>query len=499
MPADFIIVGAGTAGCVLAERLTARGLKVLVIEAGGSDRHMHVQIPAAFPKLFKTKRDWAYETTPQAALNNRRIFWPRGKMLGGSSSMNAQIHQWCCASDFEQWRASGAAGWGWEDMQPSLQRTDVELSGGALRDPNPMTGAFLAAAAQCGMPTVQTHNVGKLPPGAALATVAHRNGARFNAADAYLRPALRKGAEIVTETHVTRIVFEKKKAVGVEVPGSGGTRILRSERGVILAAGALNSPHLLMLSGIGDGDALRAQGIDLTVHSPGVGENLQDHLMFVSHFAAKRPISLRSAESPANLWRYLTARRGMLTSNVAEATAFLPSNGADIDLELVFAPVLFEHEGLSPPSAHGFSIAVVLLTPQSRGKVGLQNGALAIDPAYLSAREDMPRLLTGVRVAQRVAATAPLSDENAGALSPASTSEADIIAAIREQAHTIYHPAGTCRIGEDDLAVVDSHLRVRGVDSLWVADASVMPTVPRGHPNAVVAAIADRAAGFIAA
>lgn len=221
--------------------------------------------------------------------------------------------------------------------------------------------------------------------------------------------------------------------------------------------------------------------------------------MFVAHFAAKRPISLKSAESPVNLWRYLTSRRGMLASNVAEATAFFASAGADIDLELVFAPVLFENEGLSRPSAHGFSIGVVLLTPRSRGRVSLSRDGVTIDPAYLNADGDLSRLVTGVHLAQRIAQSAPLSDENARELSPASTSDADIAAAIRAHAHTIYHPVGTCRMGADDGAVVDPTLRVRGVDDLWVADASVIPTAPRGHPNAVVAAIADRAAAFIGA
>lgn len=499
MPADFIIVGAGTAGCVLAERLTTRGASVLILEAGGSDRHMHVQIPAAFPKLFKTMRDWAYETTPQPTLNERRIFWPRGKMLGGSSSMNAQIHQWCCASDFDQWRVGGAEGWGWDDMRPSLERIDKALNGGALRTPNQMTHAFLKAAAACGLPSVSTHNGGLLKAGAAIATVAHSDGARLNAAEAFLRPALRRNARVMTKTKVRRIIFEDRKAVGVEILRNGAVQALRAERGVILAAGAINSPQLLMHLGIGDGEALRRSNVKLLQHAPGVGANLQDHLMFVAHFAAKRPISLKSAESPVNLWRYLTSRRGMLASNVAEATAFFASAGADIDLELVFAPVLFENEGLSRPSAHGFSIGVVLLTPRSRGRVSLSRDGVTIDPAYLNADGDLSRLVTGVHLAQRIAQSAPLSDENARELSPASTSDADIAAAIRAHAHTIYHPVGTCRMGADDGAVVDPTLRVRGVDDLWVADASVIPTAPRGHPNAVVAAIADRAAAFIGA
>lgn len=504
MNPDFIVVGAGTAGCVVANRLAGQGERVLLLEAGGTHRHMHVKIPAAFPKLFKTKRDWAFQTTPQPALNGRRIFWPRGKMLGGSSSMNAQVFQWCSARDFETWRAAGAEGWDWNAMAPSLKRVDAELNGGTLREPNPLTHAFIAAAAAAeGLVREGSYNGGELKPGAWISEVSHRNGARWSAADAYLTKSA--PLQIVKAATAQRILFEGARATGVSFRQNGKLRSAIASRGVILCAGAINSPQLLMLSGIGSGPDLQSHGIGVLADSPGVGQNLQDHLMFVMHFRAHRPVSLRSAENPWNLLRYFAAKRGMLASNVAEAIAFLASKpGQPVDLEIVFAPVLFEKEGLSPPSAHGFSLAPVLLSPVSRGRVTLAstsaNVSPVIDPCYLSDPDgiDLSRLVSGAKAAIRIAHQQPLANESAGMISPEAESDEAIAAAIRDQAHTIYHPTGTCRMGSDRASVVDCSLRVRGVERLWVADASVMPTIPSGHPNAVVAAIADRAAGFIA-
>jgi choline dehydrogenase len=501
MSADFIIVGAGTAGCVLADGLTRRGARVLVLEAGGDDRHMHVQIPAAFAKLFKSKRDWAFTTAPQPALNGRRVFWPRGKMLGGSSAMNAQIHQWCAAADFEAWVARGAHGWGWSEMAPALARVDTALNGGALRDPNPLSYAFLESAANEGLLTRTAPTDGVLGASGWITDVAHRNGARWSAADAYLRPALRRGANVLKNALVERIVFSGTQATGVTIRRQGQQETLTAKRGVILAAGALGSPHLLMLSGVGPQAALRATGIDVRTDSLEVGANLQDHLMFVTHHKIDRPISLKSAESLMNLGRYLLAHRGMLASNVAEAIAFASSRpGGTIDLEFVFAPVLFENEGLTPPSAHGFSIAVVLLKPKSVGRISLgADHDLEIDPRYLSDTNgvDLTRLLAGAEMAQRIATQTPLARETTNVLTPRAWDADTVTKALRTTAHTIYHPVGTCRMGSDAASVVDTKLRVRGVNGLWVADASVMPEIPSGHPNAIVAAIADRACEMI--
>jgi choline dehydrogenase len=497
MSADYIIVGAGTAGCVLAERLSARGLRVLLLEAGGDHRHMHVQIPAAFPKLFKTQRDWAYSTTPQAALNNRAIFWPRGKMLGGSSSMNAQIHQWYGVSDFDEWNVEG---WRAADLTSALARVDRELNGGTLREPNPLTNAFIQSAAASGLRTAGSYNGDVLEPGAWIAEVTHRDGARLSAADAYLGKAKAAGARIITHTHVQRVLFDGKRAIGVELRQGADLQRLTASAGIILCGGAINTPQLLMLSGIGPGEHLKSLNIHTLHHAPEVGANLQDHLMFVMHYRATRPISLRSAESPANLLRYVLKRRGMLASNIAEAIAFITSDGSDQpDLEIVFAPALFENEGLTPPSAHGFSMGIVLLTPESRGRITLASpdpsAAPLIDPAYLSDPSglDLARIVNGARRADAIATQNPLAGESSGALWPRAFDDGAIAAAVRASAHTIYHPVGSCRIGNDEASVVDRGLAVRGVERLWAADASIMPRIPRGHPNAVVAAIADRA------
>lgn len=497
MTPDYIIVGAGTAGCLLTERLSAHGAKMLLLEAGDPGKPMHSTIPAAFAKLFNGKHDWAYRTTPQAQLNGRRIFWPRGKMLGGSSAMNAQIHQWCSAGDFESW----GDGWRYDDLEPSFRRVSAELSGGQLREPNPLTHAFLHSANAAGLPTTESYNGGVLKPGAWVSEVAHRGGARWTAADAYLKSAKANGAELVTNAIVERIRFDGARALGVDIMRNGARQKLDAARGVILCAGAVNSPALLLASGIGPAVELRARGMTVVADAPEVGANLQDHLMFVMHFRCRRQISLKSAESPANLLRYLTARRGMLASNVAEAIAFAASaEGGLVDLEIVFAPVLFENEGLTQPSAHGFSLGVVLLSPRSRGRVTLDDaGDICIDAGYLTDVEgaDLSRLVAGAKLGMRIANAAPLSAENAGMISPAGRDDSAIEGAIRAEAHTIYHPVGTCRMGDDAGAVIDRRLAVRGAERLWVVDASVMPTIPSGHPNAVVSAIADRAATIL--
>jgi len=522
MTFDHLVIGAGTAGCIMADRLSASGASVAVIEAGGDDRHMHVQIPAAFGKLFRSERDWNYDTTPQAGLNGRRIFWPRGKMLGGSSSMNAQIHQWCERSDFDGWAASGATGWGWADLLPSFQRTESRVGRGRpgrgrqggvtvcdLRDRNPLTDAFLESARADGFTTGEDYNGTGEGAGVWPVQAAHRDGRRCNAAEAFLRPALRRrNLTLLSRAQVTRIVFDGRRACGVMVRQGGGERLISARRGVVLCAGAVNTPQLLMLSGVGPAASIKAAGVTPLIDRAGVGADLQDHLMALTLHRARRPVSLKSAESPANLMRYLLARRGMLSSNVAEAMAFFATEpGGPPDIELIFAPVLYADEGLSPPACHGFSLGAVLLTPKSRGRIDLAGPdpttPPAIDAGYLSdpGGEDLRRLVAGVRRARSVLARAPISAESAGEIQPgaAARSDAEIAEAIRATAHTLYHPVGTCRMGSDPSAVVDPRLAVRGATGLWIADASVMPAIPRGHPNAVVMAIADRGAAMILA
>lgn len=521
---DLIIVGAGTAGCVLAECLTRSGrLRVLLVEAGGPPENRFVAIPAGFAFLFKSEVDWAFESQPQVSVGGRRIFTPRGKMLGGSSNINAQIHQWCHPADFEGWVAAGAPGWGWTDVAPVFRTQecwrgddgDCERGrdGPMIISPNRNTRrlshAFVEAARQAGLGQQARHN-GRAYQGAWITELAHNNGRRYSVYDAYLTPAMRrKNLEVVTGAHVTEVVIENRRATGVSLRRGDAEQIFPA-RGVVLAAGAFGSPQLLMLSGIGPGNALQAVGLRTRVDAPEVGANLQDHPILPVVFRSLSADTLKKAKSPLNLLRYLLLKRGMLASNGVEAFAFTQVHAGAVaapDLEIVFLPFEARKELLEPPREHGFVLAPAVVAPRSRGQLTLPSAdPLAkptIDFGLLSDPDgiDAAVLWEGVRLSRRIAATAPLAACNAGELrpGPATESDRDLLNYASAELQTVYHPTSTCRMGSDERAVVDPQLRVRGMDRLWVADASVMPAVPRGHPNAVVAMIAERAAGWIEA
>jgi choline dehydrogenase len=521
---DLIIVGAGTAGCVLGERLTGSGkLRVLLIEAGGPPRSRFVSIPAGFAKLFRSSLDWAFESEPQRAVSGRRVFTPRGKMLGGSSNMNVQIHHWCHPADFEGWVAAGASGWGWQDVLPVFQSQERWLGpdgnlprghdGPMVVSPNrnalPLSRAFVQAARRAGLGE-QLHHNGGVYEGAWICELAHRAGKRFSAYDAYLKPAMRRpNLEIVTHAHVTRVLFEQGRATGVSVRRGGVEQTFKG-RGVVLAAGAFGSPQLLMLSGIGPAEILESLGIRVHVDSPDVGAQLQDHPTLPVVFRTRGTGTFKDAESALSLLRYLVLKRGMLASNGAEAFAFAkmhPESPPAPDLELIFLPLEVRNQLLDPPRVHAFTIAPAVVAPRSRGRVFLRTAdplaPPAIDFSLLSDPDgiDASVLWAGVRFARNIAATAPLAAECAGELRPGedANADSDLLAYASKELQTVYHPTSTCRMGSDPHAVVDTQLRVRGADGLWVVDASVMPSVPRGHPNAVVAMIAQRAAGWIEA
>lgn len=496
---DYVIVGAGSAGCVLANRLSEDpATRVLLIEAGSRDRAKEIRIPAAFSKLFKSRFDWGYETTPQAGLDGRRIYFPRGKVLGGSSAMNAMMWIPGDRADFEGW----PEGWRWQDMEPYLRRAENEACSITPQvDPNPMSRAFLEAASE-----TEVAGAGNLRPeslgGAGLVRVTQRRGLRCSAADNYLKPAKgRRNLTVLTDCQATGIALEDGRATRVRYRGGDQEGSVRASREVILSAGAIGSPQLLMASGIGPANHLRQVGVPVEVDLPDVGQGLQDHCMAISLFDAGGNESLYAAESPRQLLRLLLRRRGMLTSNVGEAAAFVRANAqtGSPNLELIFAPVLYVEEGLVPPPSHGFSIAGVVLQPRSRGSVRLRSAdprdPPEIDPAFLQDDADVAVLVEGVKLARRVAAGRPLARWFEGERAPGTAVQSDeeVAAWIRANAHTIYHPVATCAMER----VVDSELRVRGLEGLRVADASVIPQLVRGHTHAATTMVAERAADLI--
>lgn len=484
--ADYVVVGAGTAGCVLAARLSENpAVSVLLLEAGGADRKLEIRVPAAFSKLYRSELDWGFSTAPQAGLDEREIAFPRGKVIGGCSSINAQMAIRGHRADYDGW---GTPRWSWDELQPYFERSRGPFALAEQRDPSPLTSAFVAAAVEAGVPRAADLNAPE-PEGVAEVLVNQRRGRRWSVADGYLRPARRRpNLTVLTRAHATRVVLEDGRAVGVELHRDGRVERLQARREVILCAGAIGSPHLLLLS-------------DVDVE--GVGENLQDHLVGGLLATTSDTRTLYTAESWQNLLRYVLLRRGPLTSNVAEAAAFVRTSPELVapDLELIFAPVLFVDEGLVPPPAHGLTIGTIALQPRSVGRVRLRSRdplePPLIDPGYLSDEDDLRVLLHGVRLARRLLETSALRPVVVEELLPGKEAQTDdeLAAVVRAKAHTLYHPVGTCALG----AVVDADLRVRGVNGLRVADASVIPRVPRGHTNWPTVVIAEKAADLIRA
>ena len=514
---DYVIVGAGPAGCVLANRLSAASdTRVALLEAGGPDKAREIKVPAAFSKLFTTPYDWNYHTSKQPQLADRQLYWPRGKTLGGSTSINAQMWIRGHRADYDGW---GLPGWSYDEVLPYFQRvergaglggsygTEGPLWISELRTLNPATVAFLAACAEAGIPPAAELNGGD-NTGYSATPVTQRRGQRWSAADAYLRPAMRRpNLTVITGAYVDRVRLDGARASGVTYRDTDGAiHRVDAAREVLLCAGAVNSPQILMLSGIGDPDELRAVGIEPVCELPGVGANLQDHLAAGLTVHCPQKVTMFAAETFGQLARFLLTRKGMLSSNVAEAVAFVRSEPElpAPDLELIFGPVAFIEHGLVAPTDHGITVGVVLLQPESRGRVGLASANPAeppvIDAGYLTAEADLGRLLTGVRVAESLVRTEALRAFVGAPMAPypGTVDDAALTEHIRQRAETLYHPAGTCRMGEDDLAVVDTSLRVRGIGGLRVVDASVMPRINRGHTQAPVYMIAEKAADLIA-
>lgn len=503
---DYVVVGAGSSGCVLAARLTEDpDVSVLLLEAGHNDRKLEIKIPAAFSKLFDSSVDWGYRTAPQAGLGGREVFFPRGKVVGGTSSINAMMVLRGRPADQDAW---GLPGWSWADVEPAYVRSAAgPFPLGVQRQPHPLTLAFVEAAVVAGIPRSTDLN-GSGDEGVGLVPVSTRRGRRWSVADGYLRPALRRpNLTLVTGAHACRLLLDGGRAHGVAYRSGGTDEEARAAREVVLAAGAIDTPKLLLLSGVGPRDALDDVGIELVHDAPAVGRHLQDHLANGILVATEGIETLFTAERYRHLATWLVRRRGPLSSNVAEAAAFLrlDSSSGGPDLELIFAPVPFEEEGLQRPSRHGFTIATVALQPLSVGEVRLRSADSAdppvIDPQYLSDPEghDADVLLRGVRLARRLAATEPLSHYVAEEFLPGPQAEDDeaLLAHLRERSQTLYHPVGTCRMGADADAVLDPELRVRGIEGLRVVDASAIPRLPRGHTNWPTVMLAERGAELI--
>jgi choline dehydrogenase-like flavoprotein len=518
-PHDYVIVGGGSAGCVLAARLSEdAGVRVLLIEAGGRGKHPNIKIPAAFAKQFHTKLDWDLATEPEPHCNGRSLYIPRGKGLGGSSGMNAMLYVRGRPLDYDLWESEGAAGWGWEDVRPYFLRaehnergeSEHHAVGGPLniadeRSPRALTRQFLEAAHTAGIPNIDDYN-GPEQDGSALCQVTQKNGRRWSAADAYLRPAMgRKNLDVVTGASALAVELDGDRAVGVRYRARrGGEQVARAEREVILSAGALGSPQLLMLSGIGPAGHLRETGISVAVDLPGVGQNLQDHPFVVCVWEATGG-SLADAEKPKYLLEWLLRGTGPLTSSVGEAFAFVRTRPGlpAADIQFHMAPAYFVDHGAEEYDGHALTLGPVLVSTKSRGWMGLRSADPADKPRILTNTlaepEDLASLVASIKVAREIAATEPLASATGKELYPGEgvVSDADLEEDVRRRVELLYHPVGTCRMGSDDGAVVDPELRVRGVDGLRVVDASVFPVIPGGNTHAPTVMVAERAADLI--
>jgi choline dehydrogenase len=502
---DFVIVGAGSAGCVLADRLSADARRrVLLLEAGPRDRSPWIHLPIGYGKtMFHPVYNWGFYTDPEPQMNGRRIYWPRGRGLGGSSSINGLIAVHGQPQDYDAWAAQGNAGWSWKEVEPYFARSRMSVS--EIGEQHELVEAFIGAANELGIPRTNDFN-GPNQEGAGYYRLFTRNGWRSSSATAYLRPAERRpNLSVVTGAHVARILFKGKRAVGVRY---GENDVFASE--VLLSAGAIQSPQLLQLSGIGPGALLGPLGIPVVHELPGVGENLQDHLQLRVMYKCTRPITtnddLRSWRGKLRIGaKWLFTRKGPLAIGINQGGLFtrvLPDSGTP-DVQFHFATLSAELAGAQPHPWPGFTLSVCQLRPESRGSVRVRSAdplaAPAMQPNYLSTGLDRLYAVAGVRLARALASTSALRPYVAGEYRPGPDvkSDDDLVEFARNYGATIFHPAGTCKMGSDAMAVVDERLRVRGVSGLRVVDCSVMPTLVSGNTHAPAVMIAEKAADLI--
>ncbi len=512
---DYVIVGAGSAGCVLASRLSEDpDVQVLLLEAGPPDTNQNIHVPLGYLKLGRTEVDWDYYSAPEQECSGRRIPLPRGKVLGGSSSINAMVYIRGNPLDYDAWNVSG---WSWADLLPYfLKAEDNERGpsewhgvGGPLpvseqRSGNLISRAFVDAAEQAGLARNGDFN-GPAQDGVGVYQLTQRDGMRASTAVSYLHPAMdRTNLTVMPYMQVHRVLFEGSRAVGVQAAQLGQLQELRAQREVILCGGAYNSPQLLMLSGIGPAEHLTLRELPVLLDQPAVGENLSDHAATQFVWTTPEPQSLLLALEPEALQEYEATRTGPFASNLAESGGFVrvaPDAPAP-DVQFHFAPVQIVDEGMSEPTGHGVFVSPCLLTPHSRGSVRLASSDPTAKPIvhneFYSAGDDLQRMIAALRLTLDICgrpAMAPYCAEPF--TTPAGDSDEDLRAHVARTTFSVYHPVGTCRMGEDADAVLDDRLLVRGVEGLRVVDASVMPVVPRGNTNAPTIAIAERAADLI--
>ena len=531
MEYDYVVVGAGTAGCVVASRLAAKpGTRVLLLEAGGSDRRVMIQLPIGYGRtFFDASINWMYDTDPVPGLGGRLSYWPRGKVVGGSGSINAMVHVRGQPHDFDDWRDLGNPGWGWDDVLPFFIKAEdsdiVEAGWRGQGGPqhvtdisakvHPLCHRFIAAGASLGLPACPDFN-GSRGEGLGIFQITTRNGRRASTANEYLRPALRRGGiDLQTHAHAARVLIEAGRAIGVEYRQHGTLRAARARGEVVLCGGSIASPQLLQLSGIGDGEHLASLGIETRVHVPGVGRNLQDHLA-VSYFYGSAVPTLNDELGPfmgkvRAALNYAWNRGGPLSMSVNQAGGFVRAgpDAARVNLQLYFSPVSYTMTPLSerrlanPDPFSAFLLSFNACRPTSRGWLKIASAdplaRPSIQPNYLATEHDLSEAQQGIALLRRIAAASPLADIITGRLVPdAVVSEDDWIEDFRRRADTVYHPTSTCMMGPDAAtAVVDHRLRVHGVAGLRVADASIFPTVTSANTNAPTVMVGEKAAAML--